>query len=69
MAEPDEKTPQMEKALTDMFGVDRVGSIKADKCVMCEGDATEFSDELSRKEYTISGLCQDCQDEFFREDS
>lgn len=24
-----------------------------------------FRDELSRKEYSISGLCQDCQDEMF----
>lgn len=26
---------------------------------------TEFKDELSAKEYTISGLCQACQDDFF----
>ena len=25
----------------------------------------DFRDNLSRKEYSISGLCQDCQDEFF----
>lgn len=24
-----------------------------------------FRDELSRKEYTISGLCQTCQDKIF----
>ena len=23
---------------------------------------TEFSDELSKKEYLISGMCQECQD-------
>lgn len=26
---------------------------------------TEFRDNLSRKEYGISGLCQDCQDDVF----
>ena len=26
-----------------------------------------FRDQLSAKEYTISGLCQDCQDDFFKE--
>ena len=24
-----------------------------------------FKDELSRKEFSISGLCQECQDDFF----
>jgi hypothetical protein len=28
----------------------------------------EFRDELSMKEYRISGFCQFCQDIFFRED-
>lgn len=26
---------------------------------------TEFRDEVSRREYEISGLCQKCQDEVF----
>lgn len=25
----------------------------------------EFRDEISKREYKISGLCQDCQDKFF----
>ncbi len=28
----------------------------------------EFADELSLKEYGISGLCQDCQDNMFGKD-
>lgn len=28
-------------------------------------DKKDFKDELSRKEYEISGLCQKCQDETF----
>jgi len=34
-------------------------------CVSCGGDASEFKDELSRKEYYMSGLCQVCQDSIF----
>jgi hypothetical protein len=38
------------------------------QCVSCGKAATEFRDQLSRKEYGISGLCQACQDEIFTED-
>lgn len=31
-------------------------------------DQDAFRDELSRKEYSISGLCQKCQDKFFNTD-
>lgn len=43
--------------------------IKNNKCPFCNQtiDQTEFRDELSRKEYSISGLCQRCQDEVFGE--
>ena len=26
----------------------------------------EFQDEISEKEFSISGLCQSCQDDFFQ---
>jgi hypothetical protein len=37
------------------------------KCPFCEKtiDVNEFRDELSKKEFGISGLCQTCQDEVF----
>jgi hypothetical protein len=38
-------------------------------CPLC-GDAIHpnmFKDELSKREYGISGLCQKCQDDMFRE--
>lgn len=37
------------------------------RCPFCfaEVEPKDFSDELSRKEFGISGLCQKCQDEFF----
>ncbi len=35
------------------------------KCAMCAGEIVGFRDQLSRQEYSISGLCQKCQDNFF----
>lgn len=37
------------------------------KCPICKKEIGEFKDELSRKEYGISGMCQACQDEIFGE--
>lgn len=63
MSEPSKKSPAMEDALQRMFG--RTTAIKADVCVLCKKPATKFRDALSRKEYAISGMCQDCQDKVF----
>jgi uncharacterized CHY-type Zn-finger protein len=69
MAEPSEKSKEIEKALncfsTTAYGRSRTDSIKNNICVFCGGPAEEFEDDLSRKEYTISGMCQVCQDNFF----
>lgn len=62
---PSDKTPEMEAFLKEMFGVDRVKCIKEDKCVFCGHEAKEFHDEKSRAEFSISGMCQKCQDETF----
>ena len=37
------------------------------KCPFCNKDMTnaKFRDELSVKEYKISGICQECQDKMF----
>ena len=37
----------------------------SDICLKCEGDASRFTDEVSRKEFAISGWCQHCQNEIF----
>jgi hypothetical protein len=34
-------------------------------CIDCKQPITTFKDELSKKEYEISGWCQRCQDEIF----
>lgn len=67
MAEPSRKSPELENFLEDISG--RTTAIRADKCVKvpigCGGPATKFRDDLSKREYTISGLCQKCQDRIF----
>jgi len=37
-------------------------------CVMCGQPAIEFKDALSLKEFTISRMCQGCQDSVFDQD-
>jgi hypothetical protein len=34
-------------------------------CTFCGNKAKVFRNELSKKEYQISGLCQGCQDKVF----
>lgn len=69
MAEPTKKSEAIDADITKMFGVVRKSSIRANICVSepigCGLQATEFRDTISKKEYTISGLCQECQDRFF----
>ena len=68
--QPSKKSPAMENFLTSLLGgVSRTETIKGNRCVPapigCGGPAVEFTSELSRKEYSISGLCEKCQNEFF----
>ncbi len=69
MAKPNKKSPEMESFIDfnahKMFGRTRTGSICSDTCVVCGENATDFKDALSKKEYTISGMCQKCQDKTF----
>jgi hypothetical protein len=51
-----------------LYGRSASDSIKADVCVSCRKPAVEFTDELSRREFAISGLCQKCQDFIFNPD-
>lgn len=67
MATPSPKHPQIEHFLNDLFG--RHSAIEHNVCVFCAQDASAFRDELSRKEFSISGLCQECQDETFGGDN
>ena len=50
-------------------GKDRQTCIEEGICVTCDEAkgliATSFRDDVSRKEYAISGMCQSCQDDVF----
>lgn len=63
MATPEPKADGIKNFLDNMF--DRTNKIENNKCVSCGGDAIEFDDEESRREYKLSGMCQHCQNEFF----
>lgn len=38
---------------------------KLKNCTWCEMPVEQFKDQISVKEYLISGLCQNCQDKTF----
>jgi hypothetical protein len=44
-----------------------VQAAKEGKCPFCGVviDTRNFKNDLSRREYKISGLCQKCQDDYF----
>jgi len=54
-----------EDAAMDFFGRSPRLAKAAGQCVKCGEFNLEFRDELSRKEYGISGFCQCCQDSIF----
>ena len=70
MAEPTRKSEAIENLLTAInpSGRSRQDSIRADVCAWCGRPAVKFKDALSRSEYSISGLCQKCQDKTFGSD-
>lgn len=47
-----------------------IKNLQDDKCPLCGEDVKEedFRDELSRKEFELSHMCQFCQDETFQPD-
>ena len=45
--------------------ISRTTAKSQSKCCKCGGDASVFKDELSKKEYKLTGWCQTCQDDFF----
>lgn len=58
----------MNKEIMEIAGFEeQVKLVEQKKCPFCKEDIdeTKFKDELSRKEYKISGLCQKCQDKIF----
>jgi hypothetical protein len=67
MPTPSDKSPAIEGFLEANFG--RTTAIESNRCIPhpvgCGKPIEGFRDERSVREYTISGLCQRCQDEVF----
>ena len=63
---PSSKNPAIDEFISDITGIDRVATIKEDRCASCKTSVNKvennFRDALSLREYSISGLCQTCQD-------
>ena len=66
-----DKSPEMEEALNKItraiFKRERTGDV----CVTCGSNKVkpeDFRDNLSRKEFRISKMCQACQDSVFNDD-
>lgn len=58
------KTQEMKDFIEGVFP----GTAKAiaeNKCPLCKKLIGEFRNEISKKEYGISGICQKCQDKVF----
>ena len=62
---PTIKAPPIDRHLTEVFGYDREQSILDETCVSCKEVVTNLPTETYAKEYEISGLCKECQDEVF----
>ena len=54
-----------EESAMSLFGRSRLLAIAGNSCVKCGESAADFRDEISKKEFGISGFCQACQDDIF----
>ena len=62
----------MNEELMKLAGFEKeVNLVKQGKCPICESiiQLEDFRNEISRKEFLISGFCQKCQDEIFNPDN
>jgi len=68
---PSFKAPAIDALLSEIIfnGKDRPTCIREGICMTCDDAhgiiASSFRDDVSRKEYAISGMCQSCQDDVF----
>ncbi len=59
---------EFRKKLLTSVGFDKeVKNVELGNCPFCglAVKENEFRDELSKREFKISGICQTCQDDFF----
>lgn len=60
--------PNLNKPAFTLF-VDAKKLIEENRCPICKKQIKEddFKTEISKREYSISGMCQDCQDDIWKE--
>ena len=63
--EPSCKSSAIDLFIARFMGRSREIQIASNLCMTCQGEAITFRDKLSEQEYTISGMCQICQDQIF----
>ena len=63
--EPTKKSEGIESLLTNIAGISRQDAAKQAICTWCKVPVKGFKDQLSAREYRISGFCQACQDSIF----
>ncbi len=59
------KNKKIENLVDRMISLTRKEAIEKGICVVCRKQATEFTDEISKHEFTIVALCQRCQDDVY----
>ena len=52
----------------DLFGRTKNEAQSRGVCTWCGEVPGKFKDEISEKEYAITGFCQECQDKVFGEE-
>jgi len=66
---PTKKAQGITDFLNNILGDNRETAISLGFCIKppigCGKPAIEFRNEISKKEFAISGLCQQCQDKVF----
>jgi len=63
---PTPKAKSIEDLLTKLTGISRQDAHNRSICPICKTEIKAFRDMLSRIEYSISGMCQLCQDEVWK---
>ena len=61
--------PDLSKPIFALFSPSFKASVEQGLCPFCSRTVVEsqFPDELSKQEYSISGLCYSCQDNVFNQ--
>jgi hypothetical protein len=65
---PTKKAKEIDDLLTAIAGVSRQDAATLGICNWCKKPIDGFRNEISEREWEISGFCQKCQDETFGED-